>query len=84
LPNFICKAIDEVREKDSGFNTLLLAVGETTYRSLQDEILECLSRDVPTITMNFRDGIQNISMHKVSMVVMITNERKIVVGYKSC
>jgi hypothetical protein len=74
LPQFICKAVDDVRKKNSGFQSLILATGETEFSSsIQDDIRQCLPMEVPTISIDFRKKFLNVSIHQVSMVVMITD-----------
>jgi hypothetical protein len=81
MPEFTCKAVDEVRLKDSNFQSALLAVGDTQFSSsLQDEILNCWPKEVPTIIMDLKFGFRNISIHTVSMVVIITDEMNIMVS----
>jgi hypothetical protein len=79
LPQFICKAVDDVRKKDSGFQSLILATGETEFSSsLQDDIRHCLPMEVPTISIDFREKFLDVSVHQVSMVVMITDQVDVV------
>jgi hypothetical protein len=52
-----------------------LAIGETDFStSLQDDILNCIPMEVPIILMDIREKVLNVSMHQVSMVVMITDK----------
>jgi hypothetical protein len=75
LPQFICKAVIDVRKQDSGFQSLILATGETKFpNSFQDNIFKCLPKEVPVILVDFREQFLNVSIHQVSMVVMITDE----------
>lgn len=79
LANFVCDAVHDVMRNETGMKRVAIIKHATSFnRDFIDEIGKCLASDFSVLIMDSATGFSNISMQKPSMIVILTEQLRVV------